>query len=247
MSLRYLGAHIFAAPVLLLSMHVASTAQASSNAPASSATRVAAEMTQGRLSPAESKAGDTVAVRLSTDLKANGQVILKKGTLITGVVRSVSHSEPKTRTPSMIEVDWIVPPADARAVQSVSIALQSVVQMSAPDHSTDSSTDSSGISAALPARVPGEGAASTNPALLSMPSVVAVDHQTTSAIETSLDSSAAGPLFKVGHGELAAAGGLRESVDLFSHLNNDTVITSPSRNFEISSGAQMQLLVGVRK
>ena len=80
-----------------------------------------------------------------------------------------------------------------------------------------------------------------------MPSVVAVDHQTTSAIETSLDSSAPGPLFKVGHGELAAAGGLHESVDLFSHLDNDTVITSPSRNFEISSGAQMQLLVGVRK
>jgi len=54
-------------------------------------------------------------------------------------------------------------------------------------------------------------------------------------------------LFKVGHGELVASGGVRESVDLFSHLNNDTVITSPSKNFEISSGARMQLLVGIRK
>jgi hypothetical protein len=46
---------------------------------------------------------------------------------------------------------------------------------------------------------------------------------------------------------LVAAGGTRESLDLFSHLNNDTVITSPSKNFEISSGARMQLLVGVKK
>ena len=76
---------------------------------------------------------------------------------------------------------------------------------------------------------------------------VVVDHQTSSAIEASLDSSAPGPLFKVGHGELVTAGGVHESVDLFSHLNNDTVITSPSKIFEISSGAQMQLLVGIRK
>ena len=41
--------------------------------------------------------------------------------------------------------------------------------------------------------------------------------------------------------------GLKQSVDLFSHLSNDTVITSPYENFEISSGAQMQLLVGVKK
>jgi hypothetical protein len=243
-----------------MSMHVASTAQASSNAQTSSATRVAAEMTLGRLSPSESKAGDIVAVRLSDDLRSNGQIILKKGTLIKGVVRNVGHSEPKTHALSMIEVDWMVPAPEAKAVQSVSIALQSVIQVNAADPATPSRAGSAGTAAAQPARAPDAGAvagsltgltsltaASTNPALLSMPSVAAVDHQTTSAIETSLDSPAAGPLFKVGHGELAAAGGTRESVDLFSHLNNDTVITSPSRTFEISSGAQMQLLVGVRK
>lgn len=246
MNLRFLGTRVIAAPVLMMSMHIAPAAQASSNNSTASATRVAAEMTQGRLSPSDSKAGDIVAVRLSDDLKSNGHVILKKGTVIKGVVRNISRSEPKTHTPSMIEVDWMVPEPDAKA-ESVSIALQSVIQVNAPDRATLSPADALGTSAALPARVQHDGVALTNPALLSMPSVVAVDHQTTSAIETSLDSSEPGPLFKVGHGELAAAGGTRESVDLFSHLNNDTVITSPSRNFEISSGAQMQLLVGVRK
>jgi hypothetical protein len=36
-------------------------------------------------------------------------------------------------------------------------------------------------------------------------------------------------------------------VDIFSHLDNDTVITSTGKDFEISTGAQMQLLVGVKK
>jgi hypothetical protein len=44
-----------------------------------------------------------------------------------------------------------------------------------------------------------------------------------------------------------SAGGSKHSVDLFSHLSNDTLITSPRENFEIFSGAQMQLLVGVKK
>jgi hypothetical protein len=87
----------------------------------------------------------------------------------------------------------------------------------------------------------------SNVALLSMPSVVAVDHQTSSAIESSLGTASSGQLFKVGHGELVTAGGSQQSVDLFSHLSNDTVITSSGKNFEISSGAQMQLLVGVNR
>ena len=48
-------------------------------------------------------------------------------------------------------------------------------------------------------------------------------------------------------GELVSAAGSKQSVELFSHLSNDTMITSPSKDFEISSGAQMQLLVGVSK
>jgi hypothetical protein len=54
-----------------------------------------------------------------------------------------------------------------------------------------------------------------------------------------------GPLYTTGHGQVITAEGTRNNVDLFSHLSNDTVITSPGRNFEVSSGAQMQLLVGV--
>lgn len=189
-----------------------------------------------------------VAVRLTNDLRSNGQVVLKRGAVITGIVRSVGHSDPKTHTQSMIEVDWVVPQAEGKPVESVSVALQSVMQVNVAFRPDDAGTayDNAG-KAGHSARPQSSAAFAANPALLSMPSVVAVDYQTSSAIETTLDSSESGTLFKVGHGELVGAGGARESVDLFSHLNNDTVITSPSRNFEISSGAQLQLLVGVRK
>ena len=65
-----------------------------------------------------------------------------------------------------------------------------------------------------------------------------------SAIQSNLGASG-GQWFSTGHGEVISAGGTRDNVDLFSRLSNDTVITSPSKNFEVSSGAQMQLLVGV--
>ena len=87
----------------------------------------------------------------------------------------------------------------------------------------------------------------SNVALLSMPSVVAVDQQASSNIESTLGTSLSGQLFRVGHGELISAGGSKQSVELYSHLSNDTVITSSGRNFEISSGAQIQMLVGVNR
>jgi hypothetical protein len=80
-----------------------------------------------------------------------------------------------------------------------------------------------------------------------MPTVVAADDQTSLAIDSSLGTSASGRLFRTGRGELISAGGSKQSVQLFSYLNNDTVITSQHSNFEISSGAQMQLVVGVNK
>jgi hypothetical protein len=83
-----------------------------------------------------------------------------------------------------------------------------------------------------------------NPALLSMPSVVAVNPQTGAAIDKTLGTVSAGRLFKVGRGQLVQADGSRQSLDIYSHLNNDTIITS-AKNFEISAGAQMQLLMGV--
>jgi hypothetical protein len=246
MILRCLGTQVIAAPVLFMSLGAASNAQVLRGGQANSATHVEAEMTKGKLNPAESKAGDTVVLKLSDDLRSNGKVVLRQGTMITGVVRSVGRGEPKTHPQSMIEINWLIPPVEAKAAQSITIAVQSVIQLNAADRNEgeDPLPDNSETPAA---HFAGIAAVPADPALLSMPSVVAVDYQTSSAIETSLDSSAPGPLFKVGHGELIASGGIRESVDLFSHLSNDTVITSPSKNFEISSDARMQLLVGIRK
>jgi hypothetical protein len=86
-----------------------------------------------------------------------------------------------------------------------------------------------------------------NAALLSMPFVVAVDQQTSAVIEDSLGRWSSGPLFRIGQGQLLTADGSWQSVAIFSHLNNDTLITSVGKDFEISSGAQMHLLVGVNK
>ena len=63
-----------------------------SSAPSSSASHVAAEVSEGRLNPAASKPGDTIVLKLKEDLKSNGDVVLKKGTPITGVVRNVAPS-----------------------------------------------------------------------------------------------------------------------------------------------------------
>ncbi len=87
----------------------------------------------------------------------------------------------------------------------------------------------------------------SNAALMSMPTVVAADTHTSSALEQSFGLPSGDQLYKVGSGEVVSAGGSRQSLELFSHMSNDTVITSRSKNFEISSGAQMQLLIGLRK
>ena len=276
-----------------------SRTQAAGNAQASSATHVSAEMTKGKLNPAESREGDQVALRLKDDVKSNGDVVLKKGTTITGVVRNVKRAEGKSKASgqaqSMMEVEWLAPAVQGRASQQLSIALQSVMQVNPiyAHEQEQSSTDGFGPvggRAASSARSGGgllggaasattdvaggvtstagaagstaagvSGAASSgvtnstrssgqsNAALLSMPSIVAVDQQTTASLENTFGMASSTQLYKVGRGEMITSGGSRQSVDIFSHLSNDTVITSPSKDFEISSGAQMQLLVGVDK
>ncbi len=234
------------------------------HAQANSASHVTAEMMKGKLSPAESKPGDTIAIKLKEDVRSNGEVVLKKGTTITGVVRNVAKS--------MMEVEWIVPPAQGRAVQRVSFTLQSVMQANpisqheqneafADDFAPRSAHSGAGLlgsptSAVSTVSATGSSASTastlgasgrSNVALLSMPSVVALDQEKSAAIESSLGTSSSGQLFRVGHGELISAGGSKQSVDFYSHLGNDTVITSPGKNFEISSGAQMQMLVGVNR
>jgi hypothetical protein len=258
-----LRTRFIAAPALILLAHAALNAQVRSVTQANSASLVAAEMTQGRLSPAESKPGDTLAVRLKDDLRSNGSVVLKKGTTITGVVRGVkradarvvSAGDTKTQMQSLIEIEWLTPTSDGRALPNLSIALQSITQTT-PGVQDGSDFGSPGLASVTPpagthgANSLVDGAvvpAAANPALLSMPFVVAVDHQTSSAIEGDLESPVTGPLFKVGQGELLTASGSEQSVDLFSHLDNDTVIAAAGKSFEISSGAQMLFLVGVHR
>jgi hypothetical protein len=290
MRLRSMANHLTSGAALFASISVVCSGQVKTTARTNSASHVAAEMTEGKLNPTDSKAGDTVAVRLKEDLRSNGEVILRKGTTITGVVKNVRRAESKSdwknEVQSMIEVEWRVPAPQGRAVQGVSFALQSVIQMNhAPEHQQNNPPDDfafadSGARTSLDARpvrtggallqpagaatatasasgptaataTPGSSTAAVNGrsniALLSMPSVVAADQQTSASIETTLGTQTSGQLFKVGHGQLVSAGGSKESVELYSHLSNDTVITSPSNNFEISSGAQMQMLVGVNR
>jgi len=220
----------------------------------SSATSVSAVLTSGKLNSSESKPGDRVMLKLKDDVKSNGEVVLKKGTPITGVVRNVNRVDGKTdamgHAQSMIEVEWFAPESQGRTAQQLSVALQSVVQVS-PAYASRPESDgewelatSTSASTSSQARSGGRLGV-TNVALLSMPSVVAADAQTASALQTDLGISGDHKLFQTGHGQIVSAGGSKQSLDIFSHMNNDTLLTSRSKNFEITSGAQVQLLVGM--
>jgi hypothetical protein len=65
-------------------------------------------------------------------------------------------------------------------------------------------------------------------------------------LESTFGLSSSAQLYKVGRGEVVSASGTKHSMDIFSHMSNDTVITSSSTSFEISSGAELQVLVGVK-
>jgi hypothetical protein len=217
---------------------------------ANSASHVAAEMTKGSLKPSETKPGDEVAVRLKDDIKANGDVVLKKGTTITGVVRDVKSVESKGQPQSMMEIDWFAPPLQGKVARQLSVSLQSITPMNQVAAQTQSeNVNKSGLTGVnalrnvAAARTP----ALSNTAMLNMPSVIAVDTKTASSLESNFGASSSEKLFKVGHSEWITAGGSKQSVELFSHLSNDTMITSHSKDFEILSGAQIQLLVGVSK
>jgi hypothetical protein len=301
MGLRFIGTYVIGAAVIAASAGLNANAQVRSSAKSNTASTVTAEVTKGKLNPAESKPGDTITVRLKEDVKSNGQVVLKKGSTITGVVRNVKHAEANTgakgeakaQAQSMMDIEWLAPSAEGKAAQNLSFALQSVAQVNpiyrheqeaAADDFAFAGSSAASTAVARPARPAGAAAggllggavgattsvtgatvgavdgigslgssvnsatrtsSESNAALLNMPTVIAADQQTSSMIESNLGSSSSGQLFKLGQGQLVTAGGSQQSVDIFSHLNNDTVITSASRNFEISSGAQMQMLVGV--
>jgi hypothetical protein len=224
-------------------------------APSNSASHVSAELSEGKVSPVLSKPGDTFVVKLQDDVKGNGQVVLKKGTALTGIIRNVKQNEASSTAKSTVEIEWLAPVAEGKTPPSLSIAMQSVTQQPLQGRNSSDATSNfltGKVSTAVaststaPAISPVSLASGqSNRALLSMPSVVAVDKKTSAAIADEAGASSSAQLFKVGGGHLVAADGSLQSVDIFSHLNNDTVITSSNKNFEISTGAQIQMLVGV--
>ena len=247
---------------------------------AQSESRVSAEMVKGKLNPATSKPGDEIALRLNEDVKSKGEVLLKKGSTLKGVVRKVQRAEGKSEArgnaaaQSMMQLEWMAPGLSGAASQQLNIALQSVVytnplyahqqleesadaglaapRAAAPAPRAASGGLVSGVGAtaggivsttgALGAGVGGTASTVSGGAIAQTGPIVPVNAQTSSALQSNFGVSA-NQLFLVGNGQVTSAGGTTTSMDLFSHMSNDTVITSPSRNFEVSSGAQMQLLV----
>lgn len=256
MSLRSLSNRVTVGAALFASITAVCYAQIKTSARTNSASHVAAEMTTGKLNPAESKPGDAFTIRLKEDVRSNGEVILKQGTIITGIVRSVIRADGKgdwkSEAQSIIDIEWRVPAPQGRGIQGVSFALRSVLQNETSEGQQKTSQDQFDDLAFVSIKNSSPDArpvvnGRSNIALLSMPSVVAADEQTTVSIEAALGTETSEQLFRVGHGQLVSAAGSKESVELYSHLSNDTVITSPSNHFEISSGAQMQMLVGVNR
>jgi hypothetical protein len=289
--IRMMGTRTLVALMAILWLAHSALAQNSANPDAAGTARaraenqtdshVSAEMVKGKLSPATSKPGDEIAVRLNEDVKSNGQVVLKKGSTLKGVVRKVERAESKksgnkaSGSPqSVMELEWIAPGLSTAASQSLNVALQSVVYTSPlyshQDDSTNNSTFASPRPAAGGRSAGGLGALGVVGGVTSAAGAVAgIGSQETASLgavtqaqgslsrpvailpastetSTSLQNNfgvTGGNLFHVGSGQAVSSGGTATSMDIFSHMSNDTVITSPSRDFEISSGAQMQLLV----
>ena len=266
--------------------------QAVARADAQSESRVSAEMVKGKLNPETSKPGDEIAVRLNEDVKSNGQVLMKKGSTVKGVVRKVHRAENKgaakangtaqSSAQSMVELEWITPGVSGAASQQLNLALQSVVytnplyahqqeqSSSAPAFASPgpaparsgsgglgagvvggvvggATSSVSSVGGGLGAQTAGSvGAVAQSQAHLARPMpITPVSAETSTSLQNNF-GVAGGPLFLVGSGQAISSGGTASSMDIFSRMSNDAVITSPSRNFEISSGAQMQLLVGAR-
>jgi hypothetical protein len=195
----------------------------------------------------------TLSSKLKNDLKSNGEVLLRRESIINGVLRiaksaidRAADNAMKGRFQSIIQIEWMAPVPQGKTARTLSIALESVRAVNSPAASTGviGAIDTSAVKPASRSLLSASGR--PNAAVLSMPFVVAVDRQTSSAIESRLGNQSSGQLYRIGRGQLTASGS-RQTLEIFSHLNNDTVITSANSDFEISSGAQMQLLIGVNR
>jgi hypothetical protein len=206
------------------------------------ASTVASEAIQGRLNPATTKSGDAIVLRLTDDVKSNGEIVIKKGATIVGFVRKMNLVSSDKNSP-FIEVEWASPELQMKSSYQVMLAVQAVYQSYIRDESTAAAVQA-------PKPVVSSGAATpmkTNVALLKMPSVVSADAQTRASLQSALGTSNGSQLFQTGRGQVVGSDGSRVSIDMFSHLNNDTVFVSRAKDFEISTGAQLQLLVGVAR
>ena len=289
--LRNRTLNLLGASLLLAAFTSPAFSQAgAANASASAATSVSAEMTKGKLSSSSSKPGDQVMLKLKDDVKSDGQVVLKKGSTITGVVRNVKRADSKTEsnanTQSVMEIEWLAPASQGKASEQLLVTVQSITHVN-PGYRASQESDggagmlSAGAAGSGAARTSGGGSgggllggsigamtgiaggvtstvggaassvttsasSTTNLGMSGLGSAVAADSRTAATIQSTLGKSD-GQLFQTGHGEVVSAGGTRQSLDIFSHMKNDTVLASPNKNLEISSGAQMQLLVGAKR
>jgi hypothetical protein len=178
---------------------------------------------------------------------------------------------------SILEIEWITPPAQGRGTKQIVIALQSLsysspvhadelsaVQPSSPAPGAISSGPLAGGILGDPGSVTGSESIlrpvnpalsrttarspSSNAALLSMPTVMAAASETSAAVHAALGLSGSSlQLFRTGRGEVISAAGTKLNLEILSYFTNDTVLTSFRNDFEISSGARMQFLVGVQK
>jgi len=205
------------------------------------ASNVDSEAIQGRLNPATTKSGDAIVLRLKEDVRSNGEIVLKKGSTIIGFVRCMNVISGNPDLP-FIEVEWASPELQPNSAYQVMLAVQAVHQ------TTINNSPMTAAIAAAPAVSTGASAPmKTNVALLKMPSVVTADDQTRASLQSALGTTNGSQLFRTGRGQVVGADGSRVSIDMFSHLNNDTVFVSRAKDFEISTGAQLQLLVGVAR
>jgi hypothetical protein len=175
---------------------------------------------------------------------------------------------------SMIELAWSAPELSGAASQHLNLALQSVIYTNPLYARQQQEAGESGFPAAAPrppaparatggllsgvgeiaggaastigAGVAGTGAvAHTQSVLATPPTVLPANPETTASLQSAFGLSSSS-LFHTGSGQAISSGGTAASMDIFSQLSNDAVITSPSRDFEISAGAQMLLLVQAR-
>lgn len=317
--------------------------EASAHADMRSASTAKAELVKGKLNPEKSKPGDRVVLKLKEDLKSEGEVLMRKGDTMEGVIKSVKRKEEgkagakgeaKGEALSMVQVEWLAPTLQGQVAQSLAFTVQAVTQISPiflhnqagslfeqdvfgdasarGRHSTmtsgvpavSSAQGSLGSSAGATAQstagvlggvvettgaVTGTVAQSTETAVSGVGQVsgaavgataqttaeagaqveksvaatagganlqgagaaenqflfrpLAIDARTASMLKENLALSTSGEdFFQVGRGMIITANGTRHSLDVFSSFSNDMVLVSSAKNFEISSGAEMQLL-----